>query len=212
MKFLQWFRFIFLAGFLLPAFVMAEPLVAVYSTTSDNSTNVSGSSSPLTLTQDDLSTLGSTTATTAGQVTSVNDLTAFEATSLRADPNVRSISLSQSSVQVSYDEQGQLFGFLPVVMPVTANVDPAGNVTVNYPWYGFLVSANKNALETALNAGVQTNISTQGLTVLTPSQEAAIAANIITAMKNRYDADSSQNATSTSASSSESVGTSSTGL
>ncbi|MBX4189278.1 hypothetical protein KW785_01625 [Candidatus Parcubacteria bacterium] len=124
----------------------------------------------LSLDQDSLGSITDLTPIGAAQVESSAEARAFEATLLRADKNLRSIDLSGDKVVVSYNERGYFLGIMPVIMPVTVTVEANGKISLEYPWYYFLIREDKERLESAL---------TSTTTARSLGARAMIAANIV---------------------------------
>lgn len=78
------------------------------------------------------------------------DLSGFIAAQIKGDTNVDAIQSTSDSVAVTYKVPAKLLGFIPMNVAATAVVNADGSVTVNYPWYGFLLSTDGN-----LNARVE---------------------------------------------------------
>lgn len=83
-----------------------------------------------------------TAPTSAVQVKSETDLSAYTTAALRADERIDAVSFAEDAVEVSYYEQGRLIGIFPVTMKARAKVASDGTVTVSYPWYRFLVASD----------------------------------------------------------------------
>jgi len=137
--------------------------------------SVSGSITPIAIDRADVD--GTATATSAETISvpeavrTQADLNAYASSAVRADKNIDGVVLSDSGVMVRYMQPAKLFGFIPVSVTVTTEVDSQGTVSVKYPWYRFLVAVgDKEELETAIQTRVdnalQTHASATGQTTI----------------------------------------------
>lgn len=103
-------------------------------------------SDAFSVTRATVSEFASTTAnvTSAAVVETSEDLRAYVAGVIDADARIERTDLSSEAVTVVYQQPGRLFGFVPVSMTVTVTVDSSGDVTVDYPWYGFMVATEQS--------------------------------------------------------------------
>lgn len=137
-------------------------------TPSDNATldatgsaGVTGSGSIIPIAIDRADVDDSTEVTTSAEVSVPSavhtqaDLSAYASSAVRADKNIDGVVLSDSGVMVRYMQPAKLFGFIPVSVTVTTEVDNQGHVAVKYPWYRFLVSVgDKDKLEADIQSRV----------------------------------------------------------
>ncbi|GEM_PF-916575 len=137
------------------------------------------------------------TASTASTVKTRADLSGYVAAEMKADSNISSVEAASGNVAVSYKQRAKLFGFIPVTIDATADVDASGNVTVSYPWYAFLMVTNKSDLETRIqnrvsadvnldasaNANADANATAEATAQLTAEAQAKIVAAVKAAMQ-----------------------------
>ena len=94
----------------------------------------------------------------ASSVSTHTDLSSFVTAQVAGDNNVTSVNTSATSVAIVYKQPAHLFGFIPVTVDVMTTVDGGGQVSVDYPWYSFLLSTNKDMLRVTLQDRVDTII------------------------------------------------------
>ncbi len=99
------------------------------------------------------------TASSPSSVKTQADLSGYVAGEMKVDTNISSVEAASDNVAVTYKQRAKLFGFIPVTVDATANVDASGNVTVSYPWYAFLMVTNKSDLETRIQNRVDADAS-----------------------------------------------------
>ncbi|MCE9643632.1 hypothetical protein K8Q93_00045 [Candidatus Parcubacteria bacterium] len=120
--------------------------------------SVSGSITPIAIDRADVDGTANASATTISVPEAVRtqaDLNAYASSAVRADKNIDGVVLSDSGVMVRYMQPAKLFGFIPVSVTVTTEVDSQGTVSVKYPWYRFLVAVgDKEELETVIQSRV----------------------------------------------------------
>ncbi len=112
----------------------------------------------------DAGTVESNSVTSANVKTRA-DLSGFVAAQMKSDNNISAVESASDSVAVTYKQKARLFGFIPVTVNATANVDASGNVTLSFPWYAFLMATNKadleaniqNRVDAALDANANAN-------------------------------------------------------
>ena len=160
---------------------------------------------PLVITRADLDakTVTATSADTAA-VHSDSDLSGYIAAQLQSDDNISQVATASDTVAVTYAQHAKLFGFIPVTVDATADVDASGNVTVHYPWYAFFASTNKADLEAKVqdrvnaqlgtHGSVGANASAQASEKLSADAQAKIVAAVKAAMQDELNADASANA------------------
>jgi hypothetical protein len=83
------------------------------------------------------------------------DLQAYVKGEIEADSGMQAVEISDS-VSVDYAQRAKLFGFIPVTVTVTTEVDTDGKVSVRYPWYGFLLA--KASGDADLKANIQSRV------------------------------------------------------
>lgn len=128
----------------------------------------------ISLTRDDATDTETLVESTAAVETS-SDLRAYASGVLQSDTRIERADLSAEAVTVEYEQPGRLFGFVPVAVTVTATVDSSGNVTVDYPWYGFMVALEQSEreVESSLENQIRTTLASGGFEA---SAEAGLSA------------------------------------
>jgi hypothetical protein len=140
----------------------------------------------------DSMTVVNTTTLDAAAVATSADLNAYAKATTASDKNVRKIESSSSSVSLGYFERAHLFGFIPVTVTVVGNVAADGTVSVTYPWYSFLLSTDRDAIQTSLQNRVQAEMTTMMIapsssTPFTAVDQAHLLADIRTVLKTEHD-------------------------
>jgi hypothetical protein len=159
----------------------AETDTATTSTSIDAS--ASADISPISLTRDSVDSdagngvSGRGELKNAAMVATEEDLRAYARSVLEADVQLESTNLSQEAVTVVYKQPGRLLGIIPVSMTVAATVEQDGSVSLDYPWYGFMVakSVASTDLETALENQIQTTLAANNITATTTGKLSARA-------------------------------------
>lgn len=67
-----------------------------------------------------------------------SDLAAYSQIVVEQRPNVKKVEVNGSTVEVTYKQPARLFGFIPTAITGTVEVDSAGSVDIQLPWYSFL--------------------------------------------------------------------------
>lgn len=142
----------------------------------------------ITITRDSASAATNTVATAANVKTSA-DLASYAKAEVAEDENVNEVSLSDEEVSVSYKQRAYLFGFIPVFVTVQAVVDGAGNVTVHYPWYGFLIMDNTQTLKADLQTAARGAIASETAAGLDATTQAQLLEGMRSALESRLEAD-----------------------
>ena len=62
------------------------------------------------------------------------------------------VESAEDHVALTAKQSVKLFGFIPVTVKITTNVDANGDVTISYPWWAFLAVTNKAKLESKIEA------------------------------------------------------------
>jgi hypothetical protein len=86
----------------------------------------------------------------ATNVQSNTDLKAFAATSLRNDDNLSSVGFASDRVEVAYREPARFLGLIPSSVNVDVVAHEDGTVDVNYPWYSFLMTADRSSIDASI--------------------------------------------------------------
>lgn len=125
-------------------------------------------------------------------VNSKATLNTYAKTVVKADTDIRDVSLSENEVAVSHKEYARLFGILPIKVYARAYVKSNGSVQVKFPWYAF-ARAEKSSLESDIAAKIHADVNTQ--TKLAAKTQAVVLAKTAAAMKSHFDAETSGDAT-----------------
>ena len=133
-------------------------------------------------------------------VSNSDTLSAYAHTSIQNDPNVDSIGIKDNEVDVSYRQDGKLFGFIPVSVDANTTVNADGSVKVHYPWYRFLVGLDQGSVKADLETKLQTTmpqpqVNSSGTAYFTVSEEAQVLSQIQTYMKAHESASANASAT-----------------
>lgn len=121
-----------------------------------------GGTNVVLMTRGDIQAGAATRVSSAGDVSSQDDLRAYISAEMAADTDVEAVQTSSDTVSITYREPARLLGFIPVSLRATATVDATGDVSIHYPWYGFLYAKSTGDLETALEARVRTLVAASG--------------------------------------------------
>ena len=103
-------------------------------------------------------------------------------------------------IDFTFNPIPKLFGFIPVTVNATANVDANGNVTVSYPWYAFLMSTNRADLETKIqsnvsaDAGASAKADAQAAAQFSAEAQARVIAAVKAAMQTELNAEANASA------------------
>lgn len=102
------------------------------------------------------------TVSSPASVQTSSDLSLYASTIVKEDENVEDAELSEDAVSIRYKQRAKLFGVIPVFVSVKATVESSGDVSVSYPWYGFMLSQEERVtLESTLDAAIGTSTSTE---------------------------------------------------
>lgn len=136
---------------------------------------------------------------TASSVQTQADLSAYATTVVKSDTNVERVELADDSVSLRYQQRAKLLGVVPVFVTVKATVGSDGEISLQRPWYGFLLTMDSDAdLEASVNAAAQTALS--GSTAVnangdfTTRAQAMLLQEVHTVMKNHLEASLSMEA------------------
>ena len=100
---------------------------------------------------------GETEVDSARKVRSETDFKGFVKHHAKADANLKSVDVKDGKVEVEYDEDAKLFGFIPAAVTAYVNADATGNVEVSYPWYHIFMSKAHSSDE--LRANIESALS-----------------------------------------------------
>lgn len=123
----------------------------------------------------------------AENIVTQDDLRAFAMASIKSDENLNSMSFTNDEIAVSYKDHGRFIGIIPITMDVNVVVDQSGNITFDYPWYGFLVAKDRADLETRVNSEVSNSLSANA-SGWTNYDRAELSSRIAKALKAHYEA------------------------
>jgi hypothetical protein len=91
-----------------------------------------------------------------------SDLAAYAANVRASNSAITAIHTSSAEVQVSYNESVKLFGFLPMSLSNTVNVDAKGSVNIDQPWYSMFVGSTAGAVKAKLTSDLSAVVGTSG--------------------------------------------------
>lgn len=127
--------------------------------------------------QDSLDNEDSTSTTTsnfehAENVHNKKDLLDFAKTKLHENEEADDFKLSSTTIEASYPTHAKLLGLIPMSLLTHVVVNSDGSVDAKFPWYAFLFSTEKATLESNLQQGVQTQITSTSSSpkISTPKQ------------------------------------------
>lgn len=130
----------------------------------------------------------STTTVAIGFVQDRADLEAYAKVAMRSDEHIKAVESSGERVRMTYDKNARLFGFIPVVVVVHVEVDSEGNVSLQYPWYGFLLRKDDMAIETALSSAAKATIDAHASVQagMSPKLQATLLAELHAVLKTAF--------------------------
>lgn len=149
--------------------------------------------------KDKIGTNTSAVSITSNNVATEEDLRTFASNSLMVDQNLKAMEFTNSSVEVAYQSKGKLLAIFPMKINVVARVNASGEVTIDYPWYHFLLTDTED--DQALRASMENEIkpmirpNAEADSAMTVSQEAAIAARVHSLFRNNFGDGASTNVT-----------------
>jgi hypothetical protein len=134
----------------------------------------------------------------AVKVNSATTLHSYARGIVKADADIKDVSLSDSEVAVSHKEHARLFGILPIKVYARAHIKNDGSVQVKYPWYAF-ATAEKASLESRVSAAVRAHLpspsaSASASAKLSAKTQAEVLEKAVAAMKAEMDATASAKA------------------
>jgi hypothetical protein len=153
-----------------------------------------GLSATVSVSRADLSDGAPSAGISAAAVISTDDLNAYARSTMSSDDNIQRVQASGDDVALSYKERAYFLGFIPASLTATAHADASGEVTVSYPWYGFLFRKPHDALQADLQTGVAASMnalvgSATAQGSLDAGEQAAMLDAMRSAMKQQHDAD-----------------------
>lgn len=91
-----------------------------------------------------------------------SDVRAYAQITADSNPQVAGVSVGSDSVSVTYQEEGNLLGIFPVSYETSVVVRDSGEVSIESPWYSFMVFGTKSA---AVKGAVATKIKAGGVEI-----------------------------------------------
>ena len=85
--------------------------------------------------------------TNADSVRTAASLESYAGFSVENDERLQAATLEDNQLTMKYRTDAAFLGFIPSRMTVTATTDVDGMVSVNYPWYSFLMRVNESRTE-----------------------------------------------------------------
>lgn len=116
------------------------------------------STGPIVITASDVDE-SEVTVTSTAEVNSKTELDSYARGVVKANVDIRDVSLSETAVAVSHKQKARLFGILPITVYARTHVESDGSVEVKFPWYAF-ASAKKAAIESRVATAVRTSLPT----------------------------------------------------
>ena len=101
-------------------------------------------------------------AMAAMSVHSDSDLATYTASVQAANPAITEIHTSSSEIKVGYVEPVKLFGFIPLSLNNSVNVDAKGSVSIEQPWYSIFVGSSADSLKTKITSDLSSIVGTSG--------------------------------------------------
>lgn len=97
------------------------------------------------------------TVVAADSVRSAAALESYAAATVRNDARVESLALEDNRFEMAYRKPARFLWIIPASMTIRAETDAQGNVSVDYPWYAFLMSTGESRadLEARLAAEIE---------------------------------------------------------
>lgn len=111
-----------------------------------------------------------------GTIKTQGDVSTYIDAMAKADTNIQIATADPSQISLVYLEPAKLFGFIPFNVPTTATADSSGDISVDYPWYGFAVTGNKDAVQSALQQTVGQALKADGNATFSATLQAQILA------------------------------------
>ena len=127
-----------------------------------------------------------------------NTVIAAETTSeIKSDVHTDDVQANHDAVSLSYTTHAKLFGFIPVVVPVTAEINTTGEVTLRYPWYRIFLTADTATLQGKLQAVARATLfpataanvagTTTGIVVFSPQTQASLLLSLHSVLKEYFE-------------------------
>ncbi|MEX0672942.1 MAG: hypothetical protein WDZ82_01675 [Candidatus Paceibacterota bacterium] len=91
----------------------------------------------------------------ANEVNSANDFGIKVASAAIENEEVEDIATDAEATEVTYNSRVYLFGFIPKSVTAVARAEADGDVSVDYPWYGFLSRKGDQSFGSTLAATIR---------------------------------------------------------
>lgn len=157
-------------------------------TETDSASTAGAQVGPLVVTRASVVASDNANVASPSAVSTDADLAAYANTVVKNDENMDSTSLSSQEIALGYKERAHLFGFIPILMSVTAKVAADGSVSLQYPWYAFLTANDDATLRSSVEAAVSPTLGASTSAGFSVSQQAQVLAELHSAMKSSLDA------------------------
>ncbi len=119
----------------------------------------------------------------SSQVKNSADLKLFASTLLKHDSLIKQIAISKENIGVDYKTHGRFLGFIPVSITAKTEINADGEVSVRYPWYGFLVYKKSKITDDALKTEVLAELGMkEGDGIISLDSTASARAKIVNAL------------------------------
>lgn len=134
----------------------------------------------------------------SAEVNSKTTLNSYARSVVKANADIRDVSLSDSEVSVSHREKARIFGIFPVTVFARTSVASDGRVKVKFPWYCF-ATAKKMQLESNVKAAVQSSLpsvsaNAEAQAKLSSQAQALVLEKTVATMKAQLEADAGASA------------------
>lgn len=138
------------------------------------------------------------TITSSAAVASKGDLDAYAKGVVKANTDVRDVTLSETEVSVSHREHARIFGIFPAKVFARTHVKSNGEVSVKFPWYAF-AAGKKAAIESKVKAAVKSSIPSVSANAeadakLSSQAQAQVLEKTVATMKAEFEADAAASA------------------
>ncbi len=108
------------------------------------------------------------------------DLRGFIRQTSKEDARLKSVDIKEGKVEVEYDQDAKLFGFIKTTLRTHTSVDTSENVEVSYPWYHIFMKKEQSKAtlqsEIARALAAERKMTAEGTS--TTSAEATISAGV----------------------------------
>ncbi len=108
---------------------------------------------------------------------------------LRADKNLSKVRFADDEVTLWYKQQAKLIGIIPITLHAKATATESGDVELRYPWYKFLTTAEREALEAKLEARAHAALESAADVTATANAKARLASELRMALAEQHELD-----------------------